>query len=162
MSEGKKSRSLLSYLALRLIVPLLVPLLGLLIGGVIVYQQLVASLVLERDSELGDLAELDLRIELREYSEALHDVAVVNGLDSTAAATRQAALEDVAVRLKQLYAAVALLDDDGAVLNHVPGAAPGCFPAAAEQTDYHTAPSPMDSLSASLRQRLRTTCAVAR
>ena len=93
-----KRRSLLWYFVLRVIAPLSLPLLGLLIIGVLVYQQLVASLIFDRDSELGDLAAWDLRIELGEYSTLLRRLAQDPALSSELEGVRTTALQAAASR----------------------------------------------------------------
>jgi signal transduction histidine kinase len=108
-------RSLLTYLGLRILLPLSVIVFGLLILGVVIFQQLVASLVFDRDTELGNLTALDLRLELREYSAALRSVVADPNLRSPSAETRLAALQDIAGRRQPLYAGMALLDADRTV-----------------------------------------------
>ena len=106
-------RSLLGYLTLRVIVPLSLLMLGLLIVGVVVYQQLVASLIFDRDSELGDLAVWDLRLELGEYSDVLRRRAGNPDLISPSSDLRSAALQDAALRSRDLFEGMALADVDG-------------------------------------------------
>jgi signal transduction histidine kinase len=119
--------------------------LGLLVLGVLVFQQLVASLVFDRDSELGDLAALDLRLELREYSAALRSVASTPGLLSSSPEARLAALNDVANRRQQLYAGMALLDVDGQIVEVAPDSILPCI-STAIQSDLYPAQALYDVL----------------
>ena len=126
------NRSLLAHFAIRVLVPLSVLMIGLLTLGVLIFQQLVASLVFDRDSELGDLTALDLRLELREYSAALRSVASDPNLQSPSQATRLTALKDAASRRQQLYAGMALLNDDNTILTITPEDIRPCALAAAQ------------------------------
>jgi signal transduction histidine kinase len=110
------NRSLLAYFAVRVLAPLSVLMLGLMILGFLIFQQLVASLVFDRDSELGDLTALDLRLELREYSAALRSVTDDSNLLSASPETRLVALKEAAARRQQLYAGMALLDSDNTII----------------------------------------------
>ena len=135
--------SLLRFLAQRIIAPLSIPMLALLILGVFVYQQLVASLILDRDSELGDLAALDLRIEIKEYGQELRSLASNRDLLSADPAIRQHALDQTIQGRQPLFLEMALLDDAGAISASTPVRRGPCLDMAISETDYKFAPSPV-------------------
>lgn len=144
MQNPPQRRSLLGYLALRIIAPLSLPLLGLLITGVVVYQELVASLIFDRESELGELAVWDLRLELGEYSNELHYVASNPDLLSSSIDVANGLLHDSLTGFYNLYDGYTLLDVDGAVITFAPDELAHLISDGVTQGDLQIAPPPLD------------------
>jgi signal transduction histidine kinase len=151
MRRRLERRTLLTHLALTIIAPLALTMLGLLIVGGLIFQQLVASLVFARDSELGDVAAASLRNELGEYSDALQRRARDSDLTASSIETRNAALRDALARLNDTairrlpyYTDLALLAADGEVRGATSQAAEQL--ALAAWSDLHAAPEPIDAV----------------
>ena len=148
--------SLLWYFAIRIITPLSLTLLGSLFIGAVVYQQLVVALVFDRDSELGDLAAWDLRIELGEYSALLRQTSRDPALSSLVDGEPAAALHAVVTSQTELFDGLALLDVDGTIVASMPEDI-AQFPQLTNiLSDFRTAPAPIDSLISNVLMDPRT------
>lgn len=114
----RQHRSLLFYLAVRIVAPLSVAMIALLVAAYILYQQAVVSLLLDRDSEMATLSADNVQHEVREYTLALQTAARDPDLLNAAAEPRLTALRDSASRLAHFYTGLGLLDARGNVVGH--------------------------------------------
>jgi len=118
-------RSLLAQFTLRVIVPLSLVMFGVIAASLYAYQQVVTSLLIDRDHQLAVLSAARVSEAVEGYARVLEALATSPEVQSHSAEMRAAVLEDAADALQFFDAGVVIVDRDGAVLTVAP---PGSSP----------------------------------
>jgi signal transduction histidine kinase len=118
-------RSLLAQFMLRVIVPLSLVMFGVIAASLYAYQQVVTSLLVDRDRQLAMLSAARVSEAVEGYARVLEALATSPEVQSDSAEFRAAALEGAAEALQFFDAGVVIVDRDGAVLTIAP---PGASP----------------------------------
>jgi two-component system sensor histidine kinase UhpB len=113
-------RSLLAQSVLRIILPLSLVMLGVIAAGVLVNQQVVTSLLVERDRQFATLFASSVSETLAGYARVLEALASNVDVRNESAEVRVAVLQGAAEALEVFNAGVAIVDGKGAVLTAVP------------------------------------------
>ena len=118
-------RSLLAQFTLRVIVPLALVMFGVIAASLYAYQQVVTTLLVDRDRQLAMLSAARVSEAVEGYARVLEALATSPEVQSNSAEMRATALEDAADALQFFDAGVVIVDRDGAVLTVAP---PGSSP----------------------------------
>jgi signal transduction histidine kinase len=118
-------RSLLAQFTLRVIVPLSLVMFGVIAASLYAYQQVVTSLLIDRDHQLAVLSAARVSEAVEGYARVLEALATSPEVQSHSAEMRATALEDAADALQFFDAGVVIVDRDGAMLTVAP---PGSSP----------------------------------
>lgn len=131
-------RSLLTQFTLRVIVPLALVMFGVIAASLYAYQQVVASLLVDRDRQLAVLSAARVSEAAEGYARVLEALATSPEMQSSSAEVRAAALQDASDALQFFNAGVVIVDRDGAVLTIAPPGPPPVGETVSEQ-DYFRA-----------------------
>jgi len=113
-------RSLLAQSIVWIVLPLSLVMLALIAAGVFMYQQVVTSLLVERDRQLATLFASSVSETLEGYARILEALASNSDLRSRSAEVRLATLQDAADALEVFNAGVAIINENGAVVTAIP------------------------------------------
>lgn len=141
-------RSLLAYFALWVVAPLSVAMIALASASLLIHQEVVSALLLDRDSEMAMLAADNVRHEIQEYTRALEDASRDRGLLAADKEARRDALRQAASDVQALYAGLEVLDAGGHVLDlAMPATVTQLARIAVSQRQVPSADQPFASLS---------------
>lgn len=113
-------RSLLAQFTLRAIIPLALVMFGVIAASLYAYQQVVTSLLVDRDRQLAILSAARVSEAVEGYARVLEALATTPEVQSDSAEVRAAALEGAAEALQFFGAGVVIVDRDGVVLTIAP------------------------------------------
>jgi signal transduction histidine kinase len=133
-----RPRSLLGYLALRILLPLSVIVFGLLALRVAAYRQALQTLLIERDEQIAVLAAAYVSDEIDDYQDLLEALARRNALMSGTPQEGADLVSRTPIVLETFNAGLAIADADGQVLVTIPDDATPFGAGVAGQT-YFTA-----------------------
>ncbi len=126
-------RSLLAHSLIWVAVPFGVLAVSLVLAGIIIYQQTVTALLIDRDRQLAALAGESVSQGLQGYAALLQTLAGNAGLLSDDAAARSAAIESSNRAVRLFNGGLAVTDEDGNLRTFVSSIATATLPAAGRQ-----------------------------
>ena len=120
MRWSPRFRSLLAQFALRVIVPLSLVMFSVIAASLYAYQQVVTSLLIDRDHQLAVLSAARVSEAVEGYARVLEALATSPEVQSNSATLRVTALEDAADTLQLFDAGVVIVNRDGVILTVAP------------------------------------------
>lgn len=144
----RQRSSLLSYFTFRIVAPLSVAMIALTVASLLIHQDVVSALLLNRDSEMATLAADYEQHEIREYTEVLQSIARDHLLLASKHNVPQAALRQSVSNPQNLFAGLELLDASGHVIGvGVPASVTQIAKMAVSQGHIPSADNPNPSIS---------------
>jgi signal transduction histidine kinase len=117
------------------VLPFSLLIIGLAVTGMVVYQESVTELIVDRDKQVAALAADSVSEGLEGYQRVLAALASNEDIHSNSDAVRQRAIQTAGNALSIFNAGVLVVDAEGGVLTSVPASATHTLPAIGEQ-DY--------------------------
>lgn len=135
MRAPLRQHSLLIHSVIWVVLPFSLLIIGLAVTGMVVYQESVTELIVDRDKQVAALAADSVSEGLEGYQRVLAALASNEDIHSNSDAVRQRAIQTAGNALSIFNAGVLVVDAEGGVLTSVPASATHTLPAIGEQ-DY--------------------------
>ncbi len=135
MRAPLRQHSLLIHSVIWVVLPFSLLIIGLAVTGMVVYQESVTELIVDRDKQVAALAADSVSEGLEGYQRVLAALASNEDIHSNSDAVRQRAIQTAGNALSIFNAGVLVVDAEGSVLTSVPASATHTLPAIGEQ-DY--------------------------
>ena len=135
MRSPLRQHSLLIHSIIWVVLPFSLLIIGLAVTGIIIYQESVTELIIDRDRQVAALAADSVSEGLEGYQRVLAALASNTDIHSNSDTIRQRAIQTAGSALSIFNAGVLVVDAKGTVLTSVPASATNILPAIGEQ-DY--------------------------
>jgi signal transduction histidine kinase len=113
-------RSLQGHYLRWVVLPLAVVMMALIVAGLLAYQQIVTSLIMDRDRQLATLTAAGISEVIEGYAHTLETLAASSELQNPSVEKRTAALRNASGALAAFDVGVILVDQDGRMLAAIP------------------------------------------
>ena len=135
MQVPLRQHSLLIHSVIWVVLPFSLLIIGLAVTGIVIYQESVTELIIDRDRQVAALAADSVSEGLEGYQRVLAALASNEDIHSNSDAVRKRAIQTAGSALSIFNAGVLMVDAQGTVLTSVPASATNTLPVIGEQ-DY--------------------------
>ena len=138
MSTSARRNSLLTYSILWVVLPFALLIVGLAIIGIVIYQQTITEVLIDRDRQVASLAADSVSEGLEGYQRVLTTLASNAEMHSTSDVERRHAINTAGNALSIFNAGILVVDAQGTVLTSVPPSATLTLPEIGKQDYFQT------------------------